>query len=58
MQNLYTTQELSKILKVDVQTVRHWLRSGKIPATKLAGENGDWRIKEKELQKFINGFEK
>lgn len=33
---LYTTQEVADLLKIDVQTVRRYIRDGKLKAIKIA----------------------
>jgi excisionase family DNA binding protein len=51
LDKLYTTQEVSKILRVSLQTVGNWLRSGKIKGSKVGK---GWRIKKSELERFMN----
>ncbi|PKM47876.1 MAG: DNA-binding protein [Firmicutes bacterium HGW-Firmicutes-8] len=50
MEQLFNIEEVAEILGVKAETVRTWLRSGKIKGTKLGKL---WRVKESELQKFI-----
>lgn len=51
MENLLTVEEVGKILKLEPQSVRMNLRAGALKAFRLNG--GGWRIKEKDLLKFI-----
>jgi excisionase family DNA binding protein len=46
----YTLPEIADMLKVSRQTVYRWVKSGELPAFKLGH---DWRIKDSDLQKFI-----
>ena len=51
MQDLLTPQEAADILKVHFRTVYKFLHSGELPAAKV----GDtWRIRQEDLEKFIN----
>ena len=51
----YTSREVSELLAVNVQTVRVWLRTGQLRGINI---NGRWRVKESELQKFMDSREK
>lgn len=48
--NYYSAPEVSKLLGVHVETVRRWLRSGKLGSSKP----GRYLISAKNLQKFMN----
>lgn len=47
--DLYTPQEVAKILKVHHRTVLRYIKEGKLKATKI----GQWRIKKEDLNKLI-----
>lgn len=47
----YTVEEVKDILKVSLETVRRYVRSGKLPAIKLG--NKYIRIEKGELVKFL-----
>lgn len=49
---LFTPEEVAEVLKLSVITVKKWLRSGKLKGVKI-GSRGDWRVKEIDLEKFI-----
>ena len=51
MEKLLTVEEVSAILRLDPQSVRMNLRAGAIKAFRLNA--GGWRVKEKDLEKFI-----
>lgn len=47
----YTVEEVKDILKVSLETVRRYVRSGKLPAIKLG--NKYIRIEKGELEEFL-----
>ena len=49
MEKLLTLKETAKILRVSERTIMRYLKSGKLKASKL----GQWRIKESDLNKFL-----
>lgn len=51
MEKLLTVEEVAAILRLETQSVRMNLRVGAIKAFRLNG--GGWRVKEKDLEKFI-----
>jgi len=54
MQAIYTLKETCEILKVQRSQVLRWIYSGKLRAFKLGGGRL-WRIRERDLQRFIEG---
>ena len=50
MEKLFTLKETAKILRVSERTIMRYLKSGELKASKL----GQWRIKESDLEKFLN----
>jgi excisionase family DNA binding protein len=51
-ERLLTTEEAAEYYGVHVQTVRAWIRAGKLPASKLAGQKSI-RIWESDLKKVL-----
>lgn len=51
-ERLYTPEEVAEYAGVHVQTVRIWIRSGRLPAHKLAGQRA-LRIKESDLAAIL-----
>ncbi len=51
-ERLYTPEEVAEYLGVHVQTVRIWIRNGKLPARKLAGQRA-LRIRESDLEAVL-----
>lgn len=52
MDKLFTLKETAKILRVSERTIMRYLKSRKLKASKL----GQWRIKESELNEFLNQY--
>ena len=52
-EKLFTPEEVADMVSVSPATVRAWLRDGLLKGVKLGGKK-IWRIKEKDLQEFIN----
>jgi excisionase family DNA binding protein len=55
-ERLYSTEEAAEYLGVHPQTVRGWIRSGKLPASRLAGQKSI-RIREGDLQAVLEPIE-
>ncbi len=51
-ENWLTVSEIAARLKVTEQTVRRWLRAGKLTGRNFSGRTG-YRVRESELQKFL-----
>ena len=49
---LLSTEEAAEYYGVHVQTVRSWIRAGKLPASKLAGQKSI-RIRESDLDRVL-----
>ncbi len=56
MEKLYTPEQAAEILQVTAAVVREWLKIGKLKGVKVAGRL--WRIKESDLEAFLEGGEK
>jgi excisionase family DNA binding protein len=52
METLYSPEDVSRYLGVHVQTVRGWIRSGRLPARRLAGQRA-LRIRESDVQRVL-----
>lgn len=50
MTKLYTTEEVAEILKYDVQTIRRFIREGKLSAHKIGKE---YRIEEEDFEVLL-----
>lgn len=49
---LYTVTELEPVLGVSAQTIKRYIKSGKLPAKKIGGK---WKVTRADLEKFISG---
>ena len=55
MEKYYSTEDVAEILGFKEKTVREWLRTGKLKGKKVGRL---WRVKESDLEEFINNAEK
>jgi excisionase family DNA binding protein len=52
---LLTVKQVAQQVQASEETVRRWLRDGKLKGIQLAGRRLGWRIKESELRRFLSG---
>ena len=50
LEPLLTIDDVARVCKVSVKTVRRWIESGVLRAAKLGAQ---WRIRPKDLELFI-----
>ncbi len=50
---LLTVPEVARRLKVSEETLRRWLRAGKIRGRRLGATRTGWRISASELRRFL-----
>ena len=50
---MYTVQEVANRLKANPETVRRWLRQGKLKGIMPGGQKLGYRIRESDLRKFL-----
>jgi len=55
VEKYYSTEDVAEILGFKEKTVREWLRTGKLKGKKVGRL---WRVKESDLEEFINNAEK
>ena len=48
---IYTTQQAAEVLQINIQTLRKWVREGKLPASKLGS---DYRITGEDIKSFLD----
>ena len=48
-----TVDEITRTLKVHEETVRRWIRSGRLPAVLLGSTKGGYRVKSTDLEEFL-----
>jgi excisionase family DNA binding protein len=51
---LLTVQQVAARLKMNPETVRRWLREGKLRGYLLGGDRGGYRVAEQDLEAFIH----
>jgi excisionase family DNA binding protein len=51
LDELLTTEEIAKELKYHIETVRKWIREGKLKATRI--NKKEYRVKRSELERFL-----
>lgn len=49
-----TVAQVADVVQVHPETVREWLRTGKLPGTLLSRRAG-WRVRERDVQRFLAG---
>ncbi len=49
-----TVDEVAAIFRVNIETVRRWIRAGEVPALSLGGPRSGYRIKRADLDTFIS----
>lgn len=52
---LLTVDEVAERLRVGAETVRRWLRLGKLKGAHLPNKAG-WRIREDDLERFVDAY--
>lgn len=53
VEKLLTIKEVAKILRVSERSVNRYIEAGRLRASRI----GQWRIKEKDLEKFLKSNE-
>jgi len=53
MDKLLTIKEVAKILRVSERSVNRYIESGRLRASRI----GQWRIRQKDLEKFLKESE-
>lgn len=48
----FTVEEIAEILKVHEQTIRGWLRAGRLEGVQI-GRRAGWRVSESALNRFL-----
>lgn len=50
-----TTAEAAAALQVEVNTIRRWLRQGRLHGTRLGRTRNGWRIPVSEIERMLGG---
>lgn len=51
-EELLTVREVSERLKIHQETVRRWIKSGRLKAISLGSDKAGWRIPVSEIERF------
>ena len=54
-ERLLKVREVAERLRVDPETVRRWLRIGKLRGSKISATRGGYRIPESEIARLLRG---
>ncbi len=52
---LLTVQEVADRLRLKPETIRRWLRSGKLRGISLGSDHAGWRVREGDLERLLGG---
>lgn len=52
---LLTVAEVAQVLRLNPETVRRWLRQGRLHGISLGSDRGGWRVRESDLQRLVEG---
>lgn len=53
----YTTYEVASLLKLHYETVRGYIKRGKLKALKFPSGRGEYRISKTDLEEFLGGMQ-
>jgi excisionase family DNA binding protein len=56
MSELLTVSETAEKLKVDEETIRRWLQTGKLKGIKISPQA--WRVRQSDLDNFLQSLSK
>lgn len=57
-EQLLTLNEVADRLRLNRETVRRWLNSGRLRGHKLGSDRAGWRIPESEIQRVLTEADK
>lgn len=52
---MYTVSEVAERLRLHQQTIREWLRTGKLRGVRLGGTKAGWRVPAEEIERLERG---
>lgn len=53
-EQLLTVEEIAERLRVHSETVRQWLRDGRLKGFRPGGKRAGWRVTEADLEGFLD----
>jgi excisionase family DNA binding protein len=54
-ESMLTVAEVAERLRINPETVRVWIRSGKVKGIRIGGDRIGYRIPESEVQRILKG---
>jgi excisionase family DNA binding protein len=54
-EHLYTVKEVADRLRLNPETIRVWLRQGRLRGVLMGGRRGGYRIPASELRRLLEG---
>ena len=54
-EELLTVAEVARRLKLHPETVRRWVKTGKLHGISLGSDRAGWRIRASEVELFLSG---
>ena len=54
-ERMLTVKQAAEQLQVGIVTVRRWIQSGKLKATRIGGDRAGYRIAESEVRRVLRG---
>jgi excisionase family DNA binding protein len=52
---LMTVAEVAGMLRLNEQTIRRWLREGRLPGIYLGSRTAGWRVRRSDVETFLRG---
>ena len=56
-EQLLTVADVADRLRIDPETVRVWLRTGKLRGSRIGGKRAGWRVPASEVERVLRGTE-
>lgn len=51
--SLLTVQQIAERLQLNPQTVRRWLKAGRLKGISLGSDKAGWRMRESDLREYL-----
>lgn len=56
-EEMLTVKEVSAVLKLHPETVRRWIKSGRLKAVSMGSDKGGWRIPASEIERYTTALD-
>jgi excisionase family DNA binding protein len=54
LETFMTVEEVARRLSLNPETIRRWLRSGRLRGIRLGERRAGWRVRDSDLNAFLN----